>query len=245
MIHLNAGRVGEGLQWADIGIGRMPSEPVAQFSIGYTRYLDPGGNTQGPLPAFAADPTNLVSLYHGMLRTRAFDAKAVALQRTGRLGTFASSLGQEAVGVGAASAMTADDVLLPSFREHGAQLWRGVTPLELLLYWGGTPLPRRCRGEHALACGADRSPAPLSHDAGRVEPRSGGSRVGARGGGDRPGGGCAPPASMARLRMVPSTRLPLPVTAATLNQRRRRWAPNHPAALDRGGRGDGKRAPTD
>jgi 2-oxoisovalerate dehydrogenase E1 component alpha subunit len=28
-------------------------------------------------------------------------------------------------------------VLVPSFREHGAQLWRGVTPLELFLYWGG------------------------------------------------------------------------------------------------------------
>ena len=33
--------------------------------------------------------------------------------------------------------MCADDVLVPSFREHGAQLWRGVTPVELLLFWGG------------------------------------------------------------------------------------------------------------
>ncbi len=33
--------------------------------------------------------------------------------------------------------MTPDDVLVPSFREHGAQIWRGVTLLELLLYWGG------------------------------------------------------------------------------------------------------------
>jgi pyruvate dehydrogenase E1 component alpha subunit len=110
---------------------------VAQFSIDFTRYLEPDGTVRGKLPEFAADPANLVALYCAMLLTRAFDAKAVALQRTGRLGTFASSLGQEAVGVGAASAMAADDVLLPSFREHGAQLWRGVTPLELLLFWGG------------------------------------------------------------------------------------------------------------
>jgi pyruvate dehydrogenase E1 component alpha subunit len=33
--------------------------------------------------------------------------------------------------------MRPDDVLLPSFREHGAQLWRGVTLTELFLYWGG------------------------------------------------------------------------------------------------------------
>ena len=72
-----------------------------------------------------------------MVRTRAFDAKAIALQRTGRLGTYASSLGQEALAIGVASAMAASDVLLPSFREHGAQLWRGVTIQELLLYWGG------------------------------------------------------------------------------------------------------------
>jgi pyruvate dehydrogenase E1 component alpha subunit len=72
-----------------------------------------------------------------MVLTRAFDEKAVALQRTGRLGTYPSSLGQEAVTVGIGSAMRPDDVLLPSFREQGAQLWRGVGMAELLLYWGG------------------------------------------------------------------------------------------------------------
>ena len=33
--------------------------------------------------------------------------------------------------------MQPDDVLLPSFREHGAQICRGVTLKELFLYWGG------------------------------------------------------------------------------------------------------------
>jgi pyruvate dehydrogenase E1 component alpha subunit len=68
---------------------------------------------------------------------RIFDEKCIALQRTGRLGTFASSLGQEAVAVGTASAMAGEDVFLPSFRESGAQLWRGVRPEELFLFWGG------------------------------------------------------------------------------------------------------------
>ncbi len=112
-------------------------ETVARFEIGYSRILDPAGKLVGVLPPFGREPANLVALYEVMVRTRGFDAKAVALQRTGRLGTYASSLGQEAVSVGAASAMTSEDVLLPSFREHGAQLWRGVTPLEMFLYWGG------------------------------------------------------------------------------------------------------------
>ncbi len=89
------------------------------------------------LPAFAEDRDGLIDLYRSMWLTRIFDAKAVSLQRTGRLGTFASSLGQEAVSVGLGAAMHADDVLVPSFRDQGAQLRRGVTPCELLLYWGG------------------------------------------------------------------------------------------------------------
>ena len=58
-----------------------------------------------PLPEFTNNSPALVELYRGMILTRTFDAKAVALQRTGRLGTFASSLGQEAVAVGLAAAM--------------------------------------------------------------------------------------------------------------------------------------------
>jgi pyruvate dehydrogenase E1 component alpha subunit len=63
--------------------------------------------------------------------------RAVELQRTGQIGTYASSLGQEAVAVGIGAAMAATDVLLPSFRELGTQLMRGVTMLELLRFWGG------------------------------------------------------------------------------------------------------------
>src|ERR671919_1971715 len=110
---------------------------VASFEIHYSQFLDPAGAAVAELPAFARDPKALIPLYRAMVLTRRFDAKAIALQRTGRLGTYASSLGQEAVTVGLASAMRPEDVLLPSYRETGAQLLRGVTLEELLLYWGG------------------------------------------------------------------------------------------------------------
>ncbi|MGE4079559.1 MAG: pyruvate dehydrogenase (acetyl-transferring) E1 component subunit alpha [Reyranella sp.] len=112
-------------------------EISAHFDIQHIRYLGSNGKVIGPLPDFARNVDELTGLYRALVRARTFDAKAVALQRTGRLGTYASSLGQEAVSIGVASAMRADDVLVPSFREQGAQLMRGVTPLELLLYWGG------------------------------------------------------------------------------------------------------------
>src|SRR6266446_3408264 len=87
---------------------------VARFEIRYSRFLDPKGNALRPLPDFAAGPAELVALYRGMVLARAFDAKAVALQRTGRPGTFPSALGREAVAVGFAGAMRKEDVFLPS-----------------------------------------------------------------------------------------------------------------------------------
>ena len=110
---------------------------IASFAIEYRRFLDPDGQAVQPLPAFAQDPADLIPLYRAMVLTRSFDAKAVALQRTGRLGTFASSLGQEAVMAGTGAAMRPEDVLLPSFREQGAQFLRGAAMTDLLLYWGG------------------------------------------------------------------------------------------------------------
>lgn len=110
---------------------------VARFEVGYTQFLDPRGELVQPLPVIAQNPRDLVPLYRNMALTRAYDARAVALQRTGQLGTFASSLGQEAVGTAVGAAMRPEDVLLPTYRESGAQLLRGVTMVEMLRYWSG------------------------------------------------------------------------------------------------------------
>jgi pyruvate dehydrogenase E1 component alpha subunit len=110
---------------------------IAHFEVRRRGYLTPAGEATGKLPALADDVPSLVSLYRAMVLTRTFDLKAVSLQRTGRLGTYAVSLGQEAVSVGVASAMRAEDVLLPSYRDNGMLLWRGVRMEEILLYWGG------------------------------------------------------------------------------------------------------------
>ena len=72
-----------------------------------------------------------------MVLTRVFDKKAIALQRTGKMGTYPSSLGQEAISVAIGSVMQKDDVLFPYYREYGAQFLRGVTMTEIFQYWGG------------------------------------------------------------------------------------------------------------
>ena len=110
---------------------------VARFEIHHTQFLDPHGNAVAPLPAFARAPGALVELYRWMVLMRAYDAKAIALQRTGQIGTFASLLGHEAINAGIGSAMAPGDVFLMTYRENGAQLMRGVSLKELFLYWGG------------------------------------------------------------------------------------------------------------
>jgi pyruvate dehydrogenase E1 component alpha subunit len=117
--------------------GGTTDQTVATFEVHYRRYLDPKGHLIGEAPPFAKDREVMLSLYRAMTLTRIFDYKAVALQRTGQLGTYPSCLGQEAVGVGYASVMSDKDVMFTTYREQAAQIWRGVTLTELLQYWGG------------------------------------------------------------------------------------------------------------
>ncbi|MDH0895069.1 MULTISPECIES: pyruvate dehydrogenase (acetyl-transferring) E1 component subunit alpha [unclassified Pseudomonas] len=110
---------------------------MTKLDLPFTRYLAADGRPCAELPAWAGDPDLLTRLYRQMVLTRLFDQKAVALQRTGRIGTYAPTLGQEAIGVAIGSLMRADDVLVPYYRDTAVQLMRGVRMEEILLYWGG------------------------------------------------------------------------------------------------------------
>jgi 2-oxoisovalerate dehydrogenase E1 component alpha subunit len=110
---------------------------VAEFRIPYRQVLDAEGKVVADLPDFATDPEELLRLYRLMVLTRTFDTKAINLQRTGKLGTYASCLGHEAAHVGIGAAMKPEDCFAPMYREYGAQFWRGVKMEDVLLYWGG------------------------------------------------------------------------------------------------------------
>jgi 2-oxoisovalerate dehydrogenase E1 component alpha subunit len=110
---------------------------VAEFSIQYIQYLDQTGEPTQALPELASDAKTLLELFRWMLLIRTFDAKAVALQRTGKLGTFPASLGQEAVAVGMGYALQKDDVFVPYYRDQGTFMMRGIKPSLIFAYWGG------------------------------------------------------------------------------------------------------------
>jgi 2-oxoisovalerate dehydrogenase E1 component alpha subunit len=109
---------------------------AAHFDIEYLQYLGTDGKLVAELPK-GFDPKTLLPLFKQMLYVRVFDTKSIALQRTGKLGTYAACLGHEATHVGIGASMQSEDVFAPSYREYGAQFMRGVQPREVLMYWGG------------------------------------------------------------------------------------------------------------
>lgn len=113
---------------------------VAEFTIFYSQYLDCDSQLNlslSDLNQAGLDKSRLLDYYQSMLLVRTYDTKAIALQRTGRIGTYPSCLGQEAISTAIGKTMTQEDVFLPGYRDAGTLLMRGTTMEELFLYWGG------------------------------------------------------------------------------------------------------------
>jgi pyruvate dehydrogenase E1 component alpha subunit len=74
-----------------------------------------------------------------MILARAFDERALALQRRGWMSGYPPFRGQEASQVGAAHAMADDDWLFPTYRANAMQIARGVPMSDLFLFRRGHP----------------------------------------------------------------------------------------------------------
>src|SRR5919206_1768988 len=83
------------------------------------------------------DPAALRELYRKMVLIRRADQEALNLQRQGELGLWGQFLGQEAIHVGAAAALRADDWIFPSYREFGMAMCRGIDPAQMLTWFRG------------------------------------------------------------------------------------------------------------
>lgn len=110
---------------------------INRFEVPYYQYLNEASELADEIPPFAEDLPTLIELYRLMVLVRVMDTKAIALQRTGKLGTYPSTRGQEAVFVGMGHAMAKEDILVPYYRDMGTLIQRGVPLSQILLYWGG------------------------------------------------------------------------------------------------------------
>ena len=91
--------------------------------------LDPDGRTDPPGP----DALTVRSRYEALVEARLYDRKASALQRQGRLATYAPYEGQEAAQVGAVAPLRPTDWLVASYRDAAAMRFHGYPWRNLLL----------------------------------------------------------------------------------------------------------------
>ena len=90
-------------------------------------------------PDFPLDLTadKVKDLYRDLVLVRRIDTEAIALQRQGELGIWASLLGQEAAQVGSGRALGPRDMAFPTYREHGVAWCRGLDPMKLFELFRG------------------------------------------------------------------------------------------------------------
>lgn len=110
---------------------------IERFDISYYQYLNEASQLADEIPPLAEDIKTLHQLYRLMVLVRTMDLKAIALQRTGKLGTYPSTRGQEAVFVGVGNALAENDIFVPYYRDMGTLIQRGVKLSQILQYWGG------------------------------------------------------------------------------------------------------------
>jgi pyruvate dehydrogenase E1 component alpha subunit len=104
--------------------------------IPYLSILDAEGKLDEDLEPETSEEL-LLKLHRCMLLARRFDERMLSLQRQGRIGTFGPIKGQEASQIGAVAALEESDWFVPSFRETGAEIWRGKKLVNILLAYGG------------------------------------------------------------------------------------------------------------
>jgi 2-oxoisovalerate dehydrogenase E1 component alpha subunit len=121
--------------------GRIPParEPARQSdSPELIQLLTPEGerveHPDYPLDISAAE---VRALYRDLVIVRRIDFEAIALQRQGELGIWASLLGQEAAQVGSGRALGPRDMAFPTYREHGVAWCRGLDPMKLFELFRG------------------------------------------------------------------------------------------------------------
>jgi len=114
----------------------MTEKTIKTFDIKFLQVIDEFGVAdEALLPSISND--DLIKAYRAIILSRAFNRMALALQREGRIGTYASILGQEASQTGSALALEPGDWIYPSFRETGVYISRGYPLWRIFRYWMG------------------------------------------------------------------------------------------------------------
>jgi 2-oxoisovalerate dehydrogenase E1 component alpha subunit len=107
------------------------ADTMREMAYGLVRVLDDAGQAVGPWDP-RLTPGTVRKMLRDMALTRAFDDRMFRAQRQGKTSFYMKCLGEEAVAVGAAHAMSADDMCFPSYRQQGILITRGYPLVEMM-----------------------------------------------------------------------------------------------------------------
>ncbi|MEW6110084.1 MAG: pyruvate dehydrogenase (acetyl-transferring) E1 component subunit alpha [Nitrospirota bacterium] len=154
----------------------MPEKILESFNVKRIEILDKNGDVDESLmPSLSEE--QIRKMYELLILSRIFDLRALNLQREGRLGTYASILGQEASQVGSAFALEKTDWIFPSFREMGVYITIGYPVHMLFQYWSGD--------ERGVKTPEDLNIFPVCVPVGTQIPHAVGAAMGAKYKGDK------------------------------------------------------------
>ncbi|HBR22475.1 MAG TPA: pyruvate dehydrogenase (acetyl-transferring) E1 component subunit alpha [Nitrospiraceae bacterium] len=159
----------------------MPEKIIESCNVKRLEVLDEKGNADESLmPPFSDE--QIKKMYELLILSRTFDQRALNLQREGRLGTYASILGQEASQIGSAFALEKSDWIFPSFREMGVYITMGYPLYMLFQYWSGD--------ERGVKCPDDLNIFPVCVPVGTQLPHAVGAAMGVKYRGDKKAVAC-------------------------------------------------------
>ena len=99
--------------------------------------LDHEGNLNEVLRPKELTDEVVLELYKKMVFCRMCDSRAIKMQRSGRMGTFTSIEGQEALQIGSEYALKKQDWIVPAFRELAVMWAHGIPMEKIYQYWIG------------------------------------------------------------------------------------------------------------
>jgi len=104
----------------DRALPDQPAPEIPDQAGGFVQLLTPEGeridHPDYPLDLSADD---IRAMYRDLVLVRRIDTEAIALQRQGELGIWASLLGQEAAQIGSARSLGPQDMVFPTYKKDG------------------------------------------------------------------------------------------------------------------------------
>jgi len=104
---------------------------MRDYAYGLIRVLDMEGNALGPWTP-SLSPDDLRRGLKNMLLLRAYDERMHRAQRQGKTSFYMQSLGEEAISIAQAMALSPDDMCFPSYRQQGILIARGYPLVDMM-----------------------------------------------------------------------------------------------------------------